>query len=73
MAVADAQQEIGMDALSFYGNVLFSTGPNSELGGTNDTPCHLDMPLRGCTLTLDGEIIVKDGDVVPKEMRANGR
>jgi 2,5-dihydroxypyridine 5,6-dioxygenase len=73
MAVADPQQEIGMDSLSFYGNVLFSTGPNSELGGTNDTPCHLDMPLRGCSLTLDGELIVKDGEMVPKELRAPGR
>jgi 2,5-dihydroxypyridine 5,6-dioxygenase len=72
MAVADPQQEIGMDALSYYGNVLFSTGPNSELGGSNDTPCHLDMPLRGCTLTLDGQLIVKDGDMVPNELRANG-
>jgi 2,5-dihydroxypyridine 5,6-dioxygenase len=73
MAVADPQKEIGMDALAYYGNVLFSTGPNSELGGTNDTPCHLDMPLRGCTLTLDGNVIVKDGEVVPREMRAGGR
>jgi 2,5-dihydroxypyridine 5,6-dioxygenase len=72
MAVADPQKEIGMDALAYYGNVLFSTGPNSELGGKNDTPCHLDMPLRGCTLTLDGNVIVKDGEVVPREMRAGG-
>ena len=72
MAVADAHQELGMDALSYYGNVLFSTGPNTELGGDNDTPCHLDMPLRGCTLTLDGETIIEDGDVVPPEMKAAG-
>lgn len=69
MAVADPHRELGMDALSFYGNVLFSTGPNTELGGDNDTPCHLDMPLRNCTLTLDGETIVQDGDVVPADMR----
>ena len=71
MAIADAQKEIGMDALAFYGNVLFSTGPNTELGGTNDTPCHLDMPLRDCTLTLDGQTIVKDGRIVPDEMRVD--
>ena len=59
-----------MDALSFYGNVLFSTGPNTELGGDNDTPCHLDMPLRNCTLTLDDEVIVADGKLVPPELRA---
>jgi 2,5-dihydroxypyridine 5,6-dioxygenase len=71
MAVADPQRELGMDALSFYGNVLFSTGPNTELGGTNDTACHLDMPLRNCTLVLDGEDIVRDGDVIPPIMRAS--
>ncbi len=70
MAIADAQRELGMDALSFYGNVLFSTGPNTELGGDNDTPCHLDMPLRNCTLTLDDEVIVADGKLVPPELRA---
>lgn len=69
MAISDAQKEIGMDALSFYGNVLFSTGPNTELGGTNDTPCHLDMPLRGCTLKLDGKVIVENGTLVPPELR----
>ena len=64
---------IGMEGRAFYGNVLFSTGPNTELGGTNDTHCHLDLPMKGCTLYLDDEVIVKDGDVVPKDMRAPGR
>jgi len=65
---------IGMDGRAFYGNVLFSTGPNVELGGgTNDTHCHLDPPMRGCTLYLDDELIVKDGEVIPKDMRAPGR
>jgi len=70
MAVADPHKEIGVDALAYYGNVLFSTGPNTELGGTNDTPCHVDMPPRNCTLSLDGELIVKDGDIVVPEMRS---
>jgi 2,5-dihydroxypyridine 5,6-dioxygenase len=70
MAIADRQKEIGMDALSYYGNVLFSTGPNTELGGTNDTPCHLDMPLRNCTLKLDDMVIVQDGRIIPREMQA---
>ncbi|MBX3453721.1 MAG: hypothetical protein KF827_04225, partial [Ferrovibrio sp.] len=54
-------------------NVLFSTGPNTELGGDNDTPCHLDMPLRGCSLFLDGQQVLKDGEVLIPEMRAPGR
>ena len=64
---------IGMDGRAFYGNVLFSTGPNTELGGTNDTRCHLDLPMKGCTLYLDDELIVKDGEIMPKDMRARGR
>lgn len=63
---------IGMELRSFYGNVLFSTGPNSELGGPNDTPCHLDIPMRGCSLYLDDEPIVLDGDIAVKEMRPAG-
>jgi 2,5-dihydroxypyridine 5,6-dioxygenase len=63
----------GVDGRSFYGNVLFSTGPNAELGGTNDTGCHLDLPLRSCDLFLDGEPVVKAGEIVREELRASGR
>jgi len=60
---------MGMEQRSFLGNVLFSTGPNNELGGTNDTECHLDIPLRGCSLFLDDEPIVLEGKIVPKEIQ----
>lgn len=59
---------MGMEPRSFYGNVMFSTGPNSELGGTNDTACHLDIPMRNCSLFLDDNPIVIDGDIVDKEI-----
>ncbi len=61
---------IGMDGRAHYGNVLFSLGPDTEFGGDNDTPCHLDLPMRNCTLFLDGEVIVEDGEVLPADMRA---
>jgi 2,5-dihydroxypyridine 5,6-dioxygenase len=60
---------IGVETRSYYGNVMFSTGPNNELGGPNDTPCHLDIPMRGCSLYLDDELIVDAGDVVVPDMR----
>ena len=60
---------MGMEPRSFYGNVMFSTGPNNELGGPNDTHCHLDIPMRGCSLFLDDEAIVIDGDLVISEMQ----
>ena len=71
-ATREADAEIGVHGLAFYGNVLFSMGPNTELGGSNDTACHLDMPLRNCNLFLDGEPIVERGRIVPAEMRAAG-
>lgn len=64
---------IGMDARAYYGNVLFSTGPNTEFGGDNDTRCHLDLPMRNCSLWLDGEPILARGAVLPADMRAPGR
>ncbi|ARC39177.1 leucyl aminopeptidase (plasmid) [Paracoccus yeei] len=60
---------MGMEPRSFYGNVMFSTGPNNELGGPNDTHCHLDIPMRDCSLFLDDEAIVVDGDIVVKEIQ----
>lgn len=60
---------LGMELRSFCGNVMFSTGPNSELGGPNDTPCHLDIPMRNCSLSLDDEPVVVDGKIVVKEMQ----
>ena len=68
-----AADSTGQDGRAFYGNVLFSTGPNTEVGGDNDTLCHIDIPLKGCTLTLDDEMIVDGGRIVPEEMRVEGR
>jgi len=42
---------MGMELRSFYGNVMFSIGPNNELGGPNDTPCHFDIPMRATRST----------------------
>ncbi len=64
---------IGMDSRAFYGNVLFSLGPDVEFGGSNDTPCHLDLPMRRCTLFLDDEVIVEKGAIVVPELCAAGR
>jgi 2,5-dihydroxypyridine 5,6-dioxygenase len=69
--MATDQRGMGMEPRSFYGNVLFSTGPNGELGGTNDTACHVDVPMRNCSLFLDDEPIVLNGDVVVDEMKAS--
>ena len=63
---------IGMDGRAYCGNVLFSLGPDTEFGGDNDTACHLDLPMRNCTLWLDDELIVEGGRVIPADMRPAG-
>ena len=60
---------IGLDGRTYFGGILFSTGPNTELGGTNNTACHLDLPMRNCTLYLDDEMIIDRGVVLPDDMR----
>jgi 2,5-dihydroxypyridine 5,6-dioxygenase len=69
--LAHDRRGMGMHGRSFYGNVLFSTGPNGELGGPNETLCHVDVPMRNCTLYLDDEPIVVDGEIVVDVLKAD--
>jgi 2,5-dihydroxypyridine 5,6-dioxygenase len=64
---------MGMEPRAVYGNVMFSIGPNNELGGPNDTACHFDIPMRDCSLFLDDEPVVVDGDVVVPDMQPVSR
>jgi len=64
LGLYDREAALSMDARCFEGNFLFSTGPNTEAGGTRATPCHLDIPLRGCSLSLNGVPMTKDGKLV---------
>ncbi|MGI9277987.1 MAG: 2,5-dihydroxypyridine 5,6-dioxygenase [Endozoicomonas sp.] len=64
MGLHDKNDGICMDARAFEGNFLFSTGPNTEVGGSRKTPCHMDIPLRNCSVFLDNAPVVLDGKVV---------
>ena len=64
LGLYDREATIGMDARAFEGNFLFSLGPNNEGGGDRATTCHIDIPLRHCTVALDNEVFVRDGRVV---------
>ncbi len=68
--LATDRRSIQMEVRSFCGNVLFSTGPNAELGGSNDTQCHVDVPMRGCSLYLDDEPVLINGDLVIDDLKA---
>jgi 2,5-dihydroxypyridine 5,6-dioxygenase len=52
----------GTELRAFAGNFLYSTGAN-EMAGRH-TEGHFDLPLRGCTLRLDGELVVDRGELL---------
>jgi 2,5-dihydroxypyridine 5,6-dioxygenase len=64
LGLYDREATIGMDARAFEGNFLFSLGPNNEAGGSRTTACHIDIPVRNCTVRLDGVDVVTAGKVV---------
>ena len=67
LGLYDPEAGLSMDARSFKGNFLWSSGPNTEAGGNRNTPCHMDIPLRGCSLSLDGEPMTIEGKVIPED------
>lgn len=66
----DREATCGMDARAFAGNFLFSFGPNTEVGGNRNTACHIDIPMRHCTVTVDGEAVVNNGQLVDSAVHA---
>ena len=64
----DAPERSRAAARSFPGNFLFSTGPNTQGGGKRTTRGHYDVPMRGCTIALDGKVVVDEGRIVDPKM-----
>jgi 2,5-dihydroxypyridine 5,6-dioxygenase len=73
MGLRDKTQSHCMDSRAYYGNFLFSTGPNSEAGGSNNSRCHVDIPMASCSVSLDGEPITVDGRVVAADQKVDLR
>jgi 2,5-dihydroxypyridine 5,6-dioxygenase len=69
LGLRDKVQSHGMDSRSFSGNFLFSTGPNAEVGGSNHSACHIDIPMADCSVSLDGVPMTTDGVVVAPDQR----
>jgi 2,5-dihydroxypyridine 5,6-dioxygenase len=59
MAFYDKADFNGTELRAFAGNFLYSTGANEVAG--RHTLGHFDLPLRGCSIALDGEPVVKQG------------
>lgn len=64
----DMRETMGMDARCFHGGFLVSTGPNRFTGRYIDA--HLDIPMRHCTVMLDGEVVLEAGTLLPDAVTA---
>jgi 2,5-dihydroxypyridine 5,6-dioxygenase len=62
MALYDKRDFNGTELRAFAGNFLYSTGANEVAG--RYTRGHFDLPLRNCTVELDGAAVVRDGRVL---------
>jgi 2,5-dihydroxypyridine 5,6-dioxygenase len=62
MALYEKRDFNGTELRAFAGNFLYSTGAN-EIAGRY-TRGHFDLPLRNCTVELDGVVVVDAGKVV---------
>lgn len=59
LALYDKAQVNGTELRAFAGNVVYSTGANEVAG--RFTAGHFDLPMRHCTVTLDGDPVVVEG------------
>jgi len=64
LAMYDRRETNGTELRAFAGNFLYSTGANEFAG--RFTEGHFDLPLRGCTITLDGRPVVEEGVLIPE-------
>lgn len=62
MAAYDKADFNGTELRAYAGNFLYSTGANEVAG--RHTLGHFDLPLRGCTVALDGVTVVERGVLV---------
>jgi 2,5-dihydroxypyridine 5,6-dioxygenase len=59
LAFYDKADTNGTELRVFAGNFLYSTGANETAG--RHALGHFDLPMRNCTIALDGETIVAEG------------
>ena len=59
LTMYDRSQLNGTELRAFAGNFLYSTGANETAG--RHTLGHFDLPMRNCTITLDGTTVVDTG------------
>lgn len=63
LAMWDKADINGTELRAFAGNVVFSTGANEVAG--RFCRGHFDLPMRNCTVALDGDVVVDAGKLRP--------
>lgn len=64
LAMYDKADTNGTELRAFAGNFLYSTGANEVAG--RFCRGHFDLPMQGCTITLDGAPVVVAGQLIPE-------
>ncbi len=59
LVMYDRNETNGTEQRAFGGNFLYSTGANEV--ANRHTLGHFDLPMRNCTVMLDGNAVVRDG------------
>ena len=59
LTVYDKAEHNGTELRAVAGNFLYSTGANEF--AKRFTKGHFDLPMMGCTIALDGTIVVEEG------------
>jgi 2,5-dihydroxypyridine 5,6-dioxygenase len=62
MTFYDKRDCNGTELRAFAGNFLYSTGANEVAG--RHTLGHFDLPMRHCSIALDGQLVVQEGELV---------
>ena len=70
LALYDKSQLNGTELRAFAGNFLYSTGANEVAG--RFCRGHFDLPMRGCTVALDGRRVVVEGRLIPELASSEG-
>jgi 2,5-dihydroxypyridine 5,6-dioxygenase len=62
MTFYDKSDFNGTELRAFAGSFLYSTGANEVAG--RHTLGHFDLPMRGCTVSIDGDVVVQHGQLL---------
>lgn len=66
LAMYDKRDTNGTEQRAFAGNFLYSTGANPS--AHRHTLGHFDLPVRNCTISLDGRTVIEKGKLL-EELR----